>query len=140
MCRYVSVDFYLYIYVCVYVYLHLCMYLRVCVCMYVCSSRETLSRSLLLVVSLGYGIVRPKLMTTEWVAIAVVSTLYFITGTRRTYTSTHTYINTCTSFLAFIHTYSTYMDKIGHYVSNTLHLLYTTIYIHTFIHSIIKRS
>ena len=42
--------------------------------------RETLSRCLLLVVALGYGIVRPKLMTTEWIAIVVVSLLYFITG------------------------------------------------------------
>ena len=32
---------------------------------------------LLLVVSLGYGIVRPKLLPAEWAAIGVVSTLYF---------------------------------------------------------------
>jgi uncharacterized protein YacL len=30
---------------------------------------------------LGYGIVRPKLLNTEWIAIIVVSTLYFITAT-----------------------------------------------------------
>jgi hypothetical protein len=42
--------------------------------------RQTLSRTLLLVVSLGYGIVRPKLMSAEWVAIAIVSALYFATG------------------------------------------------------------
>eukprot|EP01038_Epipyxis_sp_PR26KG_P010388 gene10388-13954_t len=43
--------------------------------------RMTLSRSLLLVVSLGYGIVRPKLMSVEWIAVTIVSVLYFITAT-----------------------------------------------------------
>ncbi len=42
--------------------------------------RQTFSRSLLLVVCLGYGIVRPKLMAAEWVAISIVSLLYFITA------------------------------------------------------------
>mmetsp|Transcript_31175 Transcript_31175/g.44806 ORF Transcript_31175/g.44806 Transcript_31175/m.44806 type:complete len:288 (+) Transcript_31175:31-894(+) len=42
--------------------------------------RQTLSRSLFLVVSLGYGIVRPKLMKAEWIAVSVVSLLYFITA------------------------------------------------------------
>lgn len=40
--------------------------------------RQTLARSLLLVVCLGYGIVRPKLMTAEWSAVAVVSVLYMV--------------------------------------------------------------
>ena len=40
--------------------------------------RQTFSRCLLLVVCLGYGIVRPKLMNTEWVAVFVVSLLYLI--------------------------------------------------------------
>jgi len=44
--------------------------------------RQTLSRSLFLVVSLGYGIVRPKLMKAEWIAVSVVSVLYFITGNK----------------------------------------------------------
>lgn len=42
--------------------------------------RQTFSRSLLLVVCLGYGIVRPKLLPTEWVAIISVTVLYFITA------------------------------------------------------------
>jgi len=40
--------------------------------------RQTFSRTLLLVVCLGYGIVRPKLMTAEWVAISIVTILYLI--------------------------------------------------------------
>lgn len=40
--------------------------------------RQTFARSLLLVVCLGYGIVRPKLMFAEWVSILVVSILYFV--------------------------------------------------------------
>lgn len=40
--------------------------------------RQTMSRTLLLVVCLGYGIVRPKLMTAEWMAISVVSMLYLV--------------------------------------------------------------
>jgi hypothetical protein len=40
--------------------------------------RQTFSRTLLLVVSLGYGIVRPKLLPAEWIATAVVTCLYFI--------------------------------------------------------------
>jgi hypothetical protein len=43
--------------------------------------RQTFSRTLLLVVCLGYGIVRPKLMAAEWLAIAIVSLLYFVTAT-----------------------------------------------------------
>ena len=43
--------------------------------------RQTLSRSLLLVVSLGYGIVRPKLLPAEWVAVVVVTVLYFAAAT-----------------------------------------------------------
>lgn len=42
--------------------------------------RQTFARTLLLVVTLGYGIVRPKLLPAEWVAISIVSVLYFITG------------------------------------------------------------
>lgn len=42
--------------------------------------RQTFSRTLLLVVSLGYGIVRPKLMATEWVAVFIVTFLYFVTA------------------------------------------------------------
>lgn len=42
--------------------------------------RQTFARTLLLVVSLGYGVVRPKLLTVEWVAIAVVTTLYLGTA------------------------------------------------------------
>jgi hypothetical protein len=42
--------------------------------------RQTFARALLLVVSLGYGIVRPKLLPAEWIAVAVVSVLYFITA------------------------------------------------------------
>lgn len=38
--------------------------------------RQTLARTSLLVVCLGYGIVRPKLLFAEWVAIGVVTTLY----------------------------------------------------------------
>ena len=38
--------------------------------------RQTLSRTLFLVVCLGYGIVRPKLMPAEWVAVCVISGLY----------------------------------------------------------------
>jgi hypothetical protein len=40
--------------------------------------RQTLSRSLMLVVCLGYGIVRPKLMTAEWAAVSVMSFLYLV--------------------------------------------------------------
>jgi hypothetical protein len=40
--------------------------------------RQTFSRMLLLVVCLGYGIVRPRLLTSEWVAVTVITTLYFI--------------------------------------------------------------
>jgi hypothetical protein len=40
--------------------------------------RQTFARSLLLVVSLGYGIVRPKLLPAEWIAVMIVSVLYFI--------------------------------------------------------------
>ena len=127
-------------YVCMCIYFFVCIYVYVCiyVCMYVCSCRETLSRSLLLVVSLGYGIVRPKLMTTEWVAIAVVSMLYFITGTRRTYTSTHTYINTySTYFFPYVYTYlHTYLHGKG----RSLRFKDPTLIAYYHIHSIIKRS
>jgi len=40
--------------------------------------RQTLSRCLLLVVSLGYGIVRPKLMNAEWAAVSVMTGLYLV--------------------------------------------------------------
>jgi hypothetical protein len=39
--------------------------------------RQSFARILLLIVSLGYGIVRPKLLPTEWFAIVIVSILYF---------------------------------------------------------------
>ena len=38
--------------------------------------------------SSGYGIVRPKLMSAEWIAVAVVSVLYFTGGEERTNTIT----------------------------------------------------
>jgi len=38
--------------------------------------RQTLTRCLLLVVALGYGIVRPHLMTGEWVVVGLVTALY----------------------------------------------------------------
>ncbi len=40
--------------------------------------RATFSRMLLLVVCLGYGIVRPRLLTTEWVVVTIIITLYFV--------------------------------------------------------------
>ena len=40
--------------------------------------RETAVRSLLLVVSLGYGIARPKLIRAETIAVFVISAIYFI--------------------------------------------------------------
>jgi len=40
--------------------------------------RQTLSRCLLLVVCLGYGIVRPKLLSSEWIAVGVITALYLI--------------------------------------------------------------
>lgn len=43
--------------------------------------RQTLARVLLLVVSLGYGIVRPKLLRIEWIGISIVTLLYFVTAT-----------------------------------------------------------
>jgi len=43
--------------------------------------RQTFARMLLLIVSLGYGIVRPKLLSSEWIAMAIVSILYFVTAT-----------------------------------------------------------
>lgn len=43
--------------------------------------RQTSSRTLLLVVSLGYGIVRPRLMAAEWVVIVVVTGAYFVFAT-----------------------------------------------------------
>lgn len=43
--------------------------------------RQTVSRSLLLIVSLGYGVVRPKMMPQEWTAVVVVSLLYFVAST-----------------------------------------------------------
>ncbi len=42
--------------------------------------RQTFARSLLLVVSLGYGIVRPKLLNSEWTAIVIVTILYFFSA------------------------------------------------------------
>lgn len=43
--------------------------------------RQALSRCLLLVVSLGYGIVRPKLLSMEWAAVTIITVLYFSIGT-----------------------------------------------------------
>ena len=43
--------------------------------------RQTFSRTLLLVVALGYGIVRPKLLQTEWLSIFAISVLYFTAAT-----------------------------------------------------------
>jgi hypothetical protein len=43
--------------------------------------RQTVSRTLLLVVSLGYGIVRPKLLRAEWIAIVLVTVMYFSIAT-----------------------------------------------------------
>jgi hypothetical protein len=40
--------------------------------------RQTFSRMLLLVVVLGYGIVRPRLLAAEWVAVSIVTALYFV--------------------------------------------------------------
>ena len=40
--------------------------------------RQTFSRLLLLIVCLGYGIVRPRLLPAEWVSITIVATLYFV--------------------------------------------------------------
>lgn len=40
--------------------------------------RQTFSRALLLVVSLGFGIVRPKLLPAEWISITLVCTFYLI--------------------------------------------------------------
>ena len=40
--------------------------------------RQTVSRCLLLIVALGYGVVRPKLMPQEWTAVVIVSLLYFV--------------------------------------------------------------
>ena len=40
--------------------------------------RQTLSRCLLLVVCLGYGIVRPKLLHSEWIAVSVITALYLL--------------------------------------------------------------
>lgn len=40
--------------------------------------RQTFSRMLLLVVCLGYGIVRPRLLMTEWIAVTIITTMYFI--------------------------------------------------------------
>jgi hypothetical protein len=40
--------------------------------------RQTFSRYLLLVVSLGYGIVRPKLMGGEWCVVGIVTIIYLI--------------------------------------------------------------
>lgn len=42
--------------------------------------RQTFSRLLLLVVALGFGIVRPRLLPSEWVSITIVGTLYFISA------------------------------------------------------------
>lgn len=43
--------------------------------------RQALSRCLLLVVSLGYGIVRPKLLWVEWISVIVITLLYFTIAT-----------------------------------------------------------
>lgn len=40
--------------------------------------RRTTTRALLLVVCLGYGIVRPKLQNAEWIAVSLITGLYFI--------------------------------------------------------------
>ncbi len=43
--------------------------------------RQTMARGILLVVCLGYGIVRPKLLRSEWVAIGIVGSLYLAAAT-----------------------------------------------------------
>mmetsp|Transcript_18727 Transcript_18727/g.34957 ORF Transcript_18727/g.34957 Transcript_18727/m.34957 type:complete len:510 (+) Transcript_18727:52-1581(+) len=40
--------------------------------------RQTLARLLLLVVSLGYGIIRPKLQRVEWAMVGLVTVFYFV--------------------------------------------------------------
>jgi hypothetical protein len=42
--------------------------------------RQTMSRAILLIVCLGYGIVRPKLLSSEWVAIGIVSLFYIVSA------------------------------------------------------------
>jgi hypothetical protein len=42
--------------------------------------RQTLARLVLLVVSLGYGIIRPKLQRVEWAMVALVTMFYFAAG------------------------------------------------------------
>jgi hypothetical protein len=42
--------------------------------------RQTFARVLLLIVSLGYGIVRPNLQSMEWVSVGVMSVLYFVSA------------------------------------------------------------
>lgn len=43
--------------------------------------RQAMSRTLLLVISLGYGIVRPKLQSIEWVGVSFITVMYFIAAT-----------------------------------------------------------
>jgi hypothetical protein len=43
--------------------------------------RQAVSRCLLLVISLGYGIVRPKLERFEWLGIAFITGMYFVAAT-----------------------------------------------------------
>lgn len=43
--------------------------------------RQAVSRCLLLVISLGYGIVRPKLSRFEWLGITMITCMYFIAAT-----------------------------------------------------------
>ena len=43
--------------------------------------RQTFARALLLTVSLGYGIVRPKLLTAEWIGITIITLCYFASAT-----------------------------------------------------------
>lgn len=42
--------------------------------------RQTLARLLLLLVSLGYGIIRPKLQRVEWAMVGLVTVFYFVAG------------------------------------------------------------
>ncbi len=42
--------------------------------------RQTSARALLLVVALGYGIVRPRLLPSEWASVLAVALVYFAAG------------------------------------------------------------
>ena len=51
--------------------------------------RQTLARVLLLVVSLGYGIIRPKLQRMEWILVGLVTAFYFVAGILSDHLSDH---------------------------------------------------